>query len=256
MYLDDLEKLQENDVASMKWLLEALTSGESAYLLSKTNGDWVDVNKETGESTFVIAAGCAVVKGELVEWEETKIKVPDWDTPLYLHVEQGDTDRRAFKDGQVRPCRTETKAYLSTDNTGDCYAFFDLPKMRDLMRKALGVTDEPSYKNLDVNFYYDYSGTVAYKELSDAYRYKIDIKSSNNIVQSGSVRLFYAETIPGANDGAFYTPTRAFVKTENGVQSFGLYAVNGAVFADVQLPLDGVNTCAGLPVKMIFELPK
>lgn len=258
MYLEDLELLQANDMASMAMLLETLTGGESAYLLQETEMSVEKVDIETNETTFKIQGGAAMVNGELVEWAETTVTVATWNDPLYLCVRRSEEDSRTFEDGQTRSCQTKTEGYMSVDNSGaaESYLVWDLPVMSKLMRKALGLSDEGSYKQLKVTFRNGYTGTVAYKELADTYRYKIDIRSSTTTAISGSVGLFYADTLPGAKSGAFCTPTHAFVATENGVADFDLYAFEGEVRARVQLPCDDVSSAADLPVKMIFDLPK
>lgn len=257
VYVDDLETLQENDTASMKRLLETLTGGVKAYLLSDVSAEVVSVDVDKSTTTAKIHGGVAVVDGEFVSWDDTTIVLQSWADPIYLCIKRTETDNRTFEDGQTRACVVETKGYISTDKSGatESYCMYDLPIMAKLVRKAIGVNDEPSYKQLKVTFRNGYSGTVAYKELADVYRYKIDIRSNNAAEIKGCVDLFYFEdAAPGG--GAFSTPTRAFVQTENGVQDFDLYAFEGEVYAAVSLPFDDVNSAAGLPVKIIFDLPK
>lgn len=62
MYLEDLETLQDNDTSGMKQLLEALTGGESVYLLQEVKGELTGVDWDKGESTFKVYGGGAVVK--------------------------------------------------------------------------------------------------------------------------------------------------------------------------------------------------
>lgn len=259
MYLEDLETLQDNDTTTLKQLLEALTGGESVYLLQALEGELTGVDWDKNESTFKVHGGSAVVKGELVTWEETTMTVTSWEDPLYLCLKRSETDNRVFEDGQTRACQEKVESYISTENSGveESYLVWDLPVMTALMKKALGMTAEPSYQKLDVTFMNGYTGSVMYKELTDVYRYKIDIKSTNTTALTGSVSLFYAgESLPGAKGGAFVTPTKAFVATENGVQSFELKCFEGTVRAVVSMPFDDVSAAADLPVKMIFDLPK
>lgn len=257
VYVDDLETLQENDTAGMKRLLETLTGGVKAYLLSAVSAEVVSADVDKSTTTAKIHGGVAVVDGEFVSWDDTTVVLQTWDDPIYLCIKRTETDNRTFEDGQTRACVVETKGYISTDKSGatESYRVYDLPIMAKLVRKAIGVNDEPSYKQLKVTFRNGYSGTVAYKELADVYRYKIDIRSNNAAEIKGSVDLFcFEDAAPGGD--AFNTPTRAFVQTENGVQDFDLYAFEGEVYAGVSLPFDDVNSAAGLPVKIIFDLPK
>lgn len=257
VYVDDLETLQENDTVSMKRLLETLTGGVKACLLADIKAEIVSVDVDKSTTTGKFYGGTAVVNGEFVVWDDVTLVLQSWDDPIYLCIKREETDNRVFEDGQTRACAVETKGYISTDKSGatESYCIYDLPIMAKLVRKAIGVNDEPSYKQLKVTFRNGYSGTVAYKELADVYRYKIDIRSHNAAEIKGSVDLFcFEDAAPGGD--AFNTPTRAFVQTENGVQGFDLYAFDREVYAAVSLPFDDVNSAAGLPVKIIFDLPK
>lgn len=259
VYVDDLETLQENDTVSMKRLLETLTGGVKACLLADIKAEIVSVDVDKSTTTGKFYGGTAVVNGEFVAWDDVTLVLQSWDDPIYLCIKREETDNRVFEDGQTRACAVETKGYISTDKSGatESYCIFDLPIMAKLVRKAIGVNDEPRYKQLKVTFRNGYSGTVAYKELADVYRYKIDIRSDNATEINGSVDLFYCDdAMPGAQGGAFNTPTRAFVQTENGVQDFDLCAFDGEVHANVSLPFDDVSSADGLPVKIIFDLPK
>ena len=257
MYVDDLETLQENDTAGMKRLLEILTGGVKACLLADIRTEIVSVDVDKSTTTGKFYGGTAVVNGEFVSWDDVTIVLQSWNDPIYLCIKREETDNRVFEDGQTRACAVETKGYISKDKSGatESYNIYDLPIMTKLVRKAIGVNDEPSYKQVKVTFRNGYSGTVAYKELTDVYRYKIDIKSNNTEEIKGSVDLFcFVDDPPCGN--AFNTPTRAFVQTENGVQDFDLYAFDGEVYAHVSLPFDDVSSAIGLPVKIIFDLPK
>ncbi len=255
VYLDDLETLQANDMQSMALLLAALTGSEGAYLLQEQKGEVAD---DEGKQ-MKMYGGAAVVNGEIVKWGDTTLTVDSWDDPLYLCIRRTDADQRTFEDGQTRACATKTEGYLSTNNSGttESYLVTSLPVMSNLVRKAIGIKEEAGYRQLKVSFMNGYSGTVAVKELTDVYRYKIDIKSTNTTTLTGSVSLFYSEeTLPGARSEKFVTPTTAFVCTENGVTAFTLSCAENTVTADVELPCDDVVSASGLSVKMIFELPK
>ena len=259
VYLDDLETLQANDASGMSQLLEALTGGESVYLLQEVTGTLQGADLTTGKSTFSVKGGGAVVKGELVTWDDTPVTVSAWDDPLYLCLKRSETDNRVFEDGQTRACQEKVECYVSTTNSGveESYLLWDLPVMCTLMKTALGISAEPSYQKIDVTFRNGYTGSVMYKELTDAYRYKIDIKSTNMTALEGNVSLFdVSEKLPGSKGGVFITPTKAFVATENGATSFELRCWEGTVTALVSLPFDDVTRASDLPVKMIFELPK
>ncbi len=255
MVLYELFRLQANDMQSMALLLAALTGSEGAYLLQEQKGEVAD---DEGKQ-MKMYGGAAVVNGEIVKWDDTTLTVDTWDDPLYLCIKRTDADQRTFEDGQTRACATKTEGYLSTNNSGatESYLVTSLPVMSNLVRKAIGIKEEAGYRQLKVSFMNGYSGTVAVKELTDAYRYKIDIKSANTTALTGSVSLFYAgETFPGAQSGKFATAACGFVDTENSVLSFGLKCVEDQVHADVELPFDDVTDAASLPVRMIFELPK
>ena len=255
VYVDDLETLQENDAESMKRLLEALTGGVKAYLLTEWETEIVSVDVEKSTTTVKIYAGTAVVDGEFVSWDDVTVTLQSWDDPIYLCIKREKTDNRVFEDGQTRACAVETKGYISTDKSGatENYCIYDLPMMTKLVRKAIGVSDEPSYKQLKVTFCNGYTGTVMYKELEETYRIKVNIKSTSNKEITGSIDLFYYD---GVLPDAFVTSTRGYVQTENGVQDFSLSSFERTVRADVSLPFDDVDRPSALPIKMIFDLPK
>ena len=102
VYVDDLETLQENDTASMRQLLEALTGGVKAYLLTDWKTEFVSVDVEKSTTTTKIYAGTAVVDGEFVTWDDATIVVQSWDDPIYLCIKRTETDNRVFEDGQTR----------------------------------------------------------------------------------------------------------------------------------------------------------
>lgn len=255
VYLDDLATLQANAVQGLQRLLSALTGGTGVYMLQEQKGEVAD---EEGKK-IKMYGGAAVVDGEIVEWEDTTLTVDSWDDPLYLCIKRTETDQRTFEDGQTRACATKTEASLTTDSSGaqESYAVADLPVLSTLVRKAIGIKEEEGYRQMKVNFMNGYSGTVACKELTDAYRYKIDIKSQNTTTLTGRVNLFYSEEkLPGVKGEAFVSPVRACVATENGVQDFALCCMENTVAAEVEMPIDDVSSASGLPVKIVFELPK
>lgn len=255
VYVDDLETLQENDTVSMKRLLETLTGGVKAYLLTDRKADIVSVDVEKSTTTAKIYAGTAVVDGEFVSWKDTTVVLQTWDDPIFLCIKRTETDNRVFEDGQTRACAVETEGYISTDKSGatEIYNMYDLPVMTKLVRKAIGVNDEPSYKQLKVTFCNGYTGTVMYKEMEETYRIKVNIKSTSNEEITGSIALFYYD---GVLPDAFVTSTRGYVQTENGVQDYSLSSFERTVRVDVSLPFDDVDRPSALPIKMIFDLPK
>lgn len=255
VYVDDLETLQENDTVSMKRLLETLTGGVKACLLADIKAEIVSVDVDKSTTTGKFYGGTAVVNGEFVAWDDVTLVLQSWDDPIYLCIKREETDNRVFEDGHTRACVVETKGYISTDKSGatESYNINDLPVMKNLVRKAIGVKDEPSYKQLKVTFCNGYTGTVMYKELEEMYRIKVNIRSTSNKEITGSVDLFYYD---GVLPAAFVTSTRGYVQTENGVQDYSLSAFEYAVRADVSLPFDDVDRPSALPIKMIFDIPK
>lgn len=255
VYVDDLETLQENDTAGMKRLLETLTGGVKAYLLADIKAEIVSVDVDKSTTTGKFYGGTAVVNGEFVAWDDVTLVLQSSDDPIYLCIKREETDNRVFEDGQTRACAVETKGYLSTDKSGatESYCIYDLPVMKKLVRKSIGIEDEPSYKQLKVSFFNGYTGTVMYKEMEEMYRIKVNIRSTSNEEVTGSIALFYYD---GVLPDAFVTSTRGYVQTENGVQDYSLSSFEGTVRADVSLPFDDVDRPSALPIKMIFDIPK
>lgn len=192
VYVDDLETLQENDTAGMKRLLETLTGGVKAYLLADIKAEIVSVDVDKSTTTGKFYGGTAVVNGEFVAWDDVTLVLQSWDDPIYLCIKREETDNRVFEDGQTRACAVETKGYLSTDKSGatESYCIYDLPVMKKLVRKSIGIEEEPSYKQLKVTFCNGYTGTVMYKEMEEMYRIKVNIRSTSNEEVTGSIDLF------------------------------------------------------------------
>lgn len=255
VYLDDLETLQANAAADTLTVAAALAQDNATFMLRPLQMTYKGDDSVAGTMVYTVSAGSAMVKGELVSWNETEVTLALLTDPVYLCVKRTETDIRTFEDGQARACGTNVEAWIGTSVSGvsEYYNVLEVPNMIGLLRKALGITDEPTWRTIDVEFRNGYTGTVAVKEMTDTYRVKVDIKSTQTTELSGYPLLFYtSERILQA----FESPVTAYVESENGVNSFRLSAFDGAVTACVSLPFDDVSTAQGLPVKMIFDLPK
>ena len=259
VYLDDLETLQANSMADVATMAKALATDNETFLLRPLQMEHKGDDSVAGTIIYTVKAGSAMIKGEIVSWEETEVSLSLATDPGYLCIKRTESDSRTFEDGQTRACATSVEAWIATSVSGvqEYYNMWDLPNLVTLLRTQLSITDEPAWRNLNVVFLCGYSGTVAVQELTDAYRYKIDISSSDFTTLTGSVNLFYIkEDLPGSQSNVLITPTTAFVATENGITDFKLRCWEQTMYAEVTLPFDDVTSAAALPVKIIFELPK
>lgn len=254
IYLDDLQLLQDNDIFSIKSLLQALGNGQRAFLLQPLQADFLNYDESQEKTTFLVKSGTLVVDGCFLTWSDTELQVSDWDMPMYLCVKTFDTDKRLFEDGQNRNCRTGKEVYLSLDPSGvsEYYSAFELPLFSNLIKESIGYK-EAVWQQIKVTFSNGYTGTVKFKEQSDCYRVYVDIKSNNHKALSGSLLLFYTDK---TFLQYFRSPCEAFVRTENGVAGGQLYGFEGNIYLDLQLPFDDASCAADVPVKVIFELPK
>lgn len=268
VYLDDLQTLQDNGIADMATLMSALTDGIDTFLLrpitlsKKDNSDTTVTTGSASTTTaiYTVKEGAAMVKGQLVSWPAVEMTLASSNTPLYLCIKRTNTDNRNFEDGQSRPCAIATEAWIATDKTGvsEAYLSSQLPNLPRLLRTTLSIADDPTYRQLDVTFKNGYSGKVMVKELADAYRYLIDIKSAKIATLTGNVDLFFLnESLPGTlYENAFVSPVKAYYMDENSAKAFSISAHEGNVQADVSLAEEDQMGAADIPVKMIFELPK
>lgn len=261
IYLDDLETLQANSLTDVATLAKALATDNETFLLRPLQMEHKEDDSVAGTMVYTVKAGSAMIKGEIVSWEETEVSLSLATDPVYLCVKRTESDSRTFEDGQTRACATNAEAWIATSVSGvqEYYNMLELPNMVTLLRTQLSITDEPAWRDLNVIPLNGYSGTVAVQELTDAYRYKIDISSSDFTTLTGSVQLFYikdTDYLPGSQGHVLITPTTAFVATDNGVTDFKLRCWEQTMYADVTLPFDNVTSAGDLPVKIIFELPK
>ena len=250
VYLDDLKLLQDNAGDALKLLVRGVCGGVKAFMVEKPP---MELQGDSG-TIYKIGAGTLVVDGEPMDWEETVIEPTLPEQKIYLCVKRTETGRRVFEDGQSRNCRSSdtVTVSLSHDGADEYYTYQELPTFSEVVKDYLATT-EKTWTKVDVSFFNDYSGTVAYKELDDCYRVKIDIKSTNRKETSGSPDLFWSD-IPFLQ--AFHSSTDAYVESENGGVSFPVFGFEGTVSAGVDLPQDDITILSSLPVKMIFEIPK
>lgn len=252
VYLDDLRLLQENDAKTLQTLVTALGNGTSAFLLSKTEA--ADVEADESGTTFTLKGGTLVVDGEFLEWEDTSLKISDWNDPIYLCVKETETDVRTFEDGQERACSTAKSVTVTTDNTGatESYNIYELKTLGELLKSVIGYT-EYAWKSVNVTWKNGYTGTVRYQDKPESYRVWIKATSTSTTTGSGTPWLFYTEE----TFLQYYVSDRkAFVRTENGVESFTVHAFEGCTYADISLPFDDVKNPSCLDIDIIFEIPK
>ena len=250
MFLDDLGIIQDNASEAMKLLVRGVCGGVKAFMVERPS---LELQGSSG-TVYKLGAGTLVVDGEPMDWPETILDIPSSGQEIYLCVKRTETARRVFEDGQSKNCVGSSSVVVSLDAAGadEYYTYQELPTFAEVVKDYLGNTGK-LWTEVDAHFFNDYSGTVAYKELDDCYRVKIDIKSSNTEVNPGEALLFWSD-VPFLQ--AFHSSTEAYVESENGGFSFPVIGFEGQVHADVSLPQDDVMMLSSLPVKMIFEIPK
>lgn len=250
VFLDDLGLLQDNAGDALKLLVRGVCGGVGAFMVERPSLE----EKEGQSGTYELGAGTLVVDGEPMDWNETVIQMAQQSQEIYLCVKRTETGRRVFEDGQSRNCVSSSTVTVSlvTDGSDEYYTYQKLPTFAEVVKDYLGKT-ERLWTNVDASFFNDYTGIVAYKELDDCYRVKIDIKSTSTAEKPGEALLFHSD-VPFLQ--AFRSPTQAYVESENGGFSFTVSGFEGLVRAEVTLPQDDVTMLKGLPVKMIFEIPK
>ena len=250
VFLDDLGMIQDNASEAMRLFVRGVCGGVKAFMVDRPA---LELQGNAG-TVYKLGAGTLVVDGEPMDWQETVLNVPLPEQKIYLWVKRTETGRRVFEDGQSRNCVVSSSVTVSleADTAGECYVYQELPTFAEVVKDYLGKTGR-LWTKVDARFFNDYSGIVAYKELDDCYRVKIDITSTSMKEIPGDSLLFYSD-VPFLQ--AFSSSTQAYVESENGGFSFTVSGFEGQVHADVSLPQDDVSMLSSLPVKMIFEIPK
>lgn len=181
--LDDLQLLQERSTQMFKALIDALSEHAPVFLMKKPKGG---VRIATGgtSTSYVIDAGTLVLDGEVLEWQETDMKVKEWNAPVYICVRRVESDPRVFADGQTRHCRIGKEVYLSLtkDGAAEAYNLFELPILANLMLAAMGISkDHQQWKAVKVSKWYNgYAGTIRFREAKNKYFFDVNVTSSSN----------------------------------------------------------------------------
>lgn len=267
VFLDDLKTLQESPQEQFSMLLAVLGSNEEIFLMNAMTGKLISVDETTGKSTFKTERNRIAKEGVIYEIPETTIVVDSFYDPLYVGFKTTESDRRNFNDGQEHACLAVREAFLSTTKLDDSMQnVWSLKTMWSLMAPLVKAnTASESYKNIRVEFRNGYSGIVQYKDVGDAYRIRIDIKSENAEWDTGGIpsadpltsllsftdqdfpysdRTFYADIVIGVGgDTSARAGHASLVNREN---TLWLEGVSGMDF----------NTPSNCPVKTIFEIPK
>lgn len=252
VYLDDLRLLQDNSRAAAEQVLSAIGRGRSTMFLERPFYTYTE--DDAGEFVIKVTGGSAFVNGDFVSWGETVVHDVDLKDDLWLCIRNTDTDKRIFDDGQQRACSVCREGYISGDPTGAA-EHFKLTELRDIADYIQELINYKVsvWKDISVEFFNDYKGTVRYKDMDDCYRVQIKIKSTNYSNISGDLILFYTDQ---TFLQYFHSSTKASVQTENGVRGCHVYGFEGTVHLDVQLPFDDADCAAAVPVNIIFEIPK
>lgn len=252
VYLDDLRLLQDNSKLAAEYLLSAIGRGRSTMLLEIPYYSYTE--DDAGEFVIKVSEGSAFVNGDFVSWGETVVYDVESKDDLWLCIRETDNDKRIFDDGQQRACAVCREVYISGNPTGAAESF-KLTEMGDIcnyIQELIGYQVKV-WKNINVDFYNGYKGTVRYKDMDDCYRVQINIRSTNYKDISGTLALFYTDN---TFLQYFYSSGEVCVHTENGVCGCHICGFEGNVNLDVQLPFDDARSAADVPVKMIFEIPK
>lgn len=249
VYLDDLKLLQENDRDALSAVFSSIGKGDTTVLLETPAYIWL------GEEKMKVCRGSAFMQGEFVSWEETTLSGVKSAEEVRLCVRRMETDSRIHEDGQSHNCVEYLEGYVSRDATGaaNSVRLFGTATLGSRIRELIGYK-EYVWKSLNVEFRNGYKGIVKYQDFPECYRVWIDIKSSyNQDFEHGECILFYSD-VPFLQ--YCHSGTKAFTQTENGILAFHIEAFEGGMRADVSLPYDDVDSPSGLPVKIIFEIPK
>jgi len=194
-FLDDLQLIHDNGIGMMSALLAALAGQAGGYLLNAQ--DYTTEADPDGGHLLRTSANALVLGGEIVSIGAASLHldpVPA-DGPVKVCVRTVDDDARTFENGQQNPCRRNTYAYLSFDDTGAdaSLPLADLPSLTELMAyRMCGADAELTalMRGVPVVFYSGYSGTVQYCACLDgSWKVRLDVRSSATEWDSGKTGI-------------------------------------------------------------------
>lgn len=259
LYIDDLKLLQENPRTQLGLLLQALSAGNSVFLLNRIQGDIISTDAKTGKTTFRIKQNWLVLNDVIYEITEKTLTLQEWDTPLYVGVKHVKSELRTFENGQEYACRDTSEAYLTLEKTEGVYEISKLKTLFELMAPLVAEkVPVNEYKDIQVTFLNGYAGLLQYKEESDYYRVRLKVTSSTHrwTEAKGMVFSFSEKTpkwlndtisegfVTGGDTSARAEEARIIIKDENAT-------FTGSLELD-----DSANGPSGCPIKTFFIIPK
>lgn len=268
MYLDDLRVLQDNSAGQLKMLVDVLGAGNEVFLLNEMSGSVKSVDENTGISTFAVNRNWIYANGIIYEVPATDVQANAWGDAMYVRIMDTATDIRIFANSQTHPCVQigEAALVLEQPQSGQYWNVWQLKTMYELMAPLiLKHQKQPSYVNIPVEFWNGYTGKVEYKEMSDCYRIRINIKSENS-TWSGPSSFSGDEVTPftySYNSEAIPFKLRGFSRSfGTGGDSDGRMKLCHIHFHEGIASLIGLdfssdlNIPANCPIQTIFEIPK
>lgn len=228
VYLDDLETIQKLASESLPGILKLLVRSAIPDYIGYWTSDNIFNNLvpmgsvSTESKGFFITPFCVIsrndvtqklvlkfidggyvcINNEILEYEKTEVDI-DYYSPFYVIVKKDNLDNRTLDNGEQVPCTEHKYAVISKDAAEtDCYSSAELCSLTDAIYNIVSAkrsVAENKWKKLSVGFMNGYAGTVEYRELSDCYRYRINISSQNGTEMTGSFSLFdtYESGWPG-----------------------------------------------------------
>ena len=205
VFLDDLKVIQDLAGESLPGVLEAIVkSAVSPYLENWTSdsilgtiipmgeitenaeGFWIapacscEKNDTTRKVRLTMYAGYVCIGGELLHYDQTEIEVA-YGAPFYVIVKKEEEDRRILANGSEAACKECKYAVISSGAsvTDECHSSAKIGSLPDAICKIIKAKNnvEVAWRNIDVTFDNLYGGTVKYQELTDCFRYHINISS-------------------------------------------------------------------------------
>ena len=229
IYLDDLEVIQKLASESLPEILNlvvrsAIPSYVGSWTSNEILGNLIPMgtvstsskgffvtpfclssrNDETRKVVLqFIDGGFLCIGNDFIKYEATEIEV-DYGSPFYIIIKKDKHDNRTLDNGEQAPCQEHKYAIISNERSqiDECYSSDQFCSLTDaiynIIKSKIDVNAR-KWTKLNVHFLSGYGGTVEYRELTDCYRFRINIVSNNNTDISGSIPLFdtYESGWPG-----------------------------------------------------------
>lgn len=144
VFLDDLQLLQDNYIALIKFLHQSVTGSDAPVLLGDFDPFLERIDESTGMVDVLVPANKLLYDGLVVDVEEGTVTDLELLAPIYVSLERAPYMSRVFQDGVSREVRIRTTASLSKEKPARGFPLNELSRFTGI--KAQRVFMYNGYK--------------------------------------------------------------------------------------------------------------